>query len=244
MKTVDDILQLPNSEFDKGTAWYALDEIIEGSTDSRTRTAQWMRVVSDVEARGRSSGHAHFRLGIAHLLGDPNETVGISHLQLAYEQDQAFAPTGRAHRMAAYRVLSLVRFLAALRGRDNWQSKQLEPRHRPVLIGTLLALYDATARRNILDMPVHTNVPFFSLIGDDGLRVFAGENYRCAQDLLEWAETTSGNSFLSTNEYPLARAVVGLYGGVLEAILADKLSTTGKKRSGNSYTTHTARVPC
>jgi hypothetical protein len=81
-------------------------------------------------------------------------------------------------------------------------------------------------------LPVHTYDPFFQLITDDGLRIFAGDNYMCAQSLLEWVETTGGHSFILTNEYPFARSIVGLYGGVLEALLTDRLSATGRTTLG------------
>jgi hypothetical protein len=123
--------------------------------------------------------------------------------------------------------------LSDLRKKTNWQTSQLDPPHRKILINTLLALYDATARRHILDMPAWTYSPFFELMKDDGLRRFAGENYFCAQSLLEWVETDSGHAFLLTNEYPLARVVIGLYGGVLEAMLAEKLASKGRQTLGN-----------
>jgi hypothetical protein len=78
--------------------------------------------------------------------------------------------------------------------------------------------------------------PFFAIFKTDRLRVFAGENYFCAQSLLEWVETTSGHAFLLTNEYPFARSIIGLYGGVLEAILAEKLSTSQQKTLGGLIT--------
>jgi hypothetical protein len=104
------------------------------------------------------------------------------------------------------------------------------------LISTLLALYDTTVRQHILDMHVWTFNPFFAIFKTDRLRVFAGENYFCAQSLLEWVETSGGHAFLLTNEYPFARSILGLYGGVLKAILAEKLSTTQPKTLGGLIT--------
>jgi hypothetical protein len=123
-------------------------------------------------------------------------------------------------------------FLADLRNRKDWQALQLAPNYRGVLISTLLALYDATARQHVLDMRAWTFNPFFAIFKNDRLRLFAGENYFCAQSLLEWVETDGGHAFLLTNEYPFARSIIGLYGGVLEAILAEKLSTNEQKPLG------------
>ena len=61
------------------------------------------------------------------------------------------------------------------------------------------------------------------MIGDRKLLRFAFENYCCADSLIEvWFAT--GQALNKTrDEYPLARAIVSLLAGVLEAILADRL---------------------
>jgi len=222
----------PSVLSDRSTA-HILDKIIESVPSVRQRIADWNRVAAEMEAKGVCSGHAHFRLGILHLINDLDESKGISHLERAYEQDQQFVTGREPHRLAAYRVLSLVKdFLADLRSRKDWQALQLDPKCRGILISTLLALYDATARQRVLDMHAWTFNPFFAIFKNDRLRLFAGENYFCAQSLLEWVETDAGHAFLLTNEYPFARSIIGLYGGVLEAILAEKLSTAGRKSLG------------
>ncbi|MFI5116858.1 MAG: hypothetical protein ACHP8B_09180 [Terriglobales bacterium] len=230
--TVDDILALPHDQFDDKANWDELDVLIGSLPDAQAQINEWNRILRHTESIRSPTGHPHFRLGILHLLIDTDETAGIAHLQVAFESDKKYA-TERAHRMAAYRVLSLVKdFLADLGSKKNWQRLQLEPHHRRVLISMLFEIYDLTARRHVIDMPAHTYAPFFRLIADDALRVFAGENYMCAQSLLEWVETNGGRSFILTYEYPLARAMVGLYGGVLEALLADKLSSADNKTLG------------
>jgi hypothetical protein len=237
LPTLDEVLSFQASALSDRSAIQIFDQIIDRSPDSQQRVGDWSRVAAELEAKGVSSSHAHFRLGILHLINDPDEAVGISQLERAYEQDQRFAVNTEPHRLAAYRVLSLVKdFLADLRGRKDWQALQLDPKHRGVLISTLLALYDTTVRQHILDMHVWTFNPFFAIFTTDRLRVFAGENYFCAQSLLEWVETTSGHSFLLANEYPFARSIIGLYGGVLEAILAEKLSTAQPKTLGGLIT--------
>jgi hypothetical protein len=166
------------------------------------------------------------------LINDADEKTGIKHLELAYEQDKKFSGWKEPHRMAAYRVLGLVKdFLEYLSSKKNWQADQLQPPHRRPLITTLLAAYDESTK-HILDSPLLTYQPFITLFKDEGLRRFAIENYHCAYGLLEKVSVQSGQSFLQQNEYPLSRALVGLYGGVLEAILADQLGVTGEATLG------------
>jgi hypothetical protein len=234
--TVDDILHTPDGQFNTKVTWDHLDDVIQALPDSESQSREWNRVLHHAEFIGMPTGHPHFRLGILHLLVDTNEKCGLSHLQRAYEQDQKDAPE-QAHRRAAYRVLSLVKdFLVDLNSKNSkdnyWQRRQLEPQYRRVIISMLFDIYDITAQRHILDMTAHTYAHFSSLIADDGLRLFAGENYMCAQSLLEWVDTDGGNNFIQTNEYAFARVVVGLYGGVLEALLADKLPSTKNKTLG------------
>jgi hypothetical protein len=49
---------------------------------------------------------------------------------------------------------------------------------------------------------------------------------------IDWVETENGHSFIQINQYAFARSIVGLYGGVLEALLTDRLSATGKNTLG------------
>jgi hypothetical protein len=134
--------------------------------------------------------------------------------------------------MAAYRVLGLVKdFLDYLGNKNNWQADQLQPPYRRVLITTLLAAYDESTIHP-LDGPLLTYQPFMALVNDVGLRRFAIENYQCASLLLEYLTVQSGQAFSRQHEYPLSRALVGLYGGVLEAILADRLGITGEATLG------------
>ena len=231
--SIDEILALPADQLDTKPAWDALDGMIGLISNLHSQIREWDRVLQRAESTGIPTGHPHFRLGILHLMNDSDETAGIVHLQLAYESDQKYAPN-RAHRMAAYRVLSLVKDLLADLGRSKqkWQRLQLEAPYRSVLLRMIFVIYDATAQQHILDMGGHTYHPFFALIADDDLRVFAGDNYNCAQLLLEHVSTDSGRSFVVTNEYAVARAIVGLYGGVLEALLADKLPAARDRSLG------------
>jgi hypothetical protein len=138
----------------------------------------------------------------------------------------------RAHRAAAYRILCLTKdFLKELHSKkdDNSEKPQLAPGLRSTLMKTLFLLYDET-RKHVMDMRILTFQPLFKLIGNDNLRIFAGQNYYCAQEILELTSTHKGESLALNHEYALARAVIGLYGGVLEAMLADKLPSASKKK--------------
>lgn len=232
MDAIEEILSAPAAAFNNRATWDGLDKLIESVPDVNERVQLWERVAAGVEGKGASSGHPRFRLGILHLLNDPDEAAGIAELERAYEQDQRYATDREPHRRAAYCVLNLVRdFLNALRARGDWQARQLDSKYRRVLVGTLFEAYDLTVR-HILDTHAWSYSPFFRLINNQGFRRFAIENYMCAQDLLEWVETKSGRSFVLTNEYPLARALIGLYGGVLEALLADKLGIRDRETLG------------
>ena len=181
-----------------------------------------------------SKGHPYFRLAVLHLQTDADESVAISFLELAYAEDQKYGPNvgKEPHRMGAYRLLSLTKgFLTYLREQKNWQTEQLKEPHRLALIRTLLAVYDGSLV-HILDRTGHTYQSFFTLISHRGLLRFAIENYYCAENLLE--VYFAQNRFIAghTGEYPLARAIVGLLAGVLEAILADRLPNVRSKTLG------------
>jgi hypothetical protein len=231
---IDEILKSPDATFKDLAVWHRLDALIEALPENE-RLRQWNHVAQELEARRIPNGHPHFRLGILHLISDSDETTGIQHLQKAYEQDQLFADSTPPQRKAAYRVLGLVKdFLADLRTKkkkSKWQMDQLQPPHRRVLITTLLAVYDESTK-HLLDAPLLTYKAFFSLLSDQDLTRFAAQNYYCAHGLLEMVMVKSGQAFLSNNEYALSRALVGLYGGVLEAILADKLGNRGQGTLG------------
>ena len=234
-------LKTPITSFEDGSAWLKLDDVIDLLPDFGDRIRRWAEVLSFAEGNGLPTGHPHFRLGVLHLLSDADERVGLEHLDRAYQQDRKWRPQ-QAHRMAAYRVLCLTKGLISdLKQKNDHdpQKHQLKAPHRVTLIATIFRLYDET-RVHPLDMPILTYPSFFALLKDDNLRLFAGQNYYCAHDLLEFASTHQ--SFVNEHEYALARAVIGLYGGVLEAILADKLpKLKGSIQAEDSQPRHTSR---
>jgi hypothetical protein len=230
MNSVSEVLNLQTQEFD--AHWPEIDSIFS-RLELQAQIEAWEKVVSKLGPTTLSKGHPYFRLGVLHLLADPNEAGAIDFLQQAYEEDKRFEDQiGKpARRKAAYRVLALVKgffqHLRGLSGENHWQLEQLNAPHRPVLVQTLLTLYDGTIP-HVLDMKGYTYQEFIKLIEDEDLRRFAIENYFCAENLLVLFHVEGQHLDRSRDEYPLSRAIVGLFGGVLEAILASRLPVRGK----------------
>jgi hypothetical protein len=68
-----------------------------------------------------------------------------------------------------------------------------------------------------------TTTDFLKLIKSDALRRFAVENYFCTENLLVMFSLEGQHIDKINDQYPLARAIVGLVGGVLEAIWLDRM---------------------
>jgi hypothetical protein len=233
MHQIEEILRMPAGAFNHGEAWLEMDKAVNSLPNPRDRIREWTNLLGWAEQQQISSGHPHFRLGLECLLVDQNELRGLEHLEKAYEQDKRWNPK-RAHRAAAYRILCLTKdFLRELKNKNdnNPEKLQLGAGLRGTLMTTLFLLYDET-RKHVMDMRILTYQPLFKLIRDDNLRIFAGQNYYCAQEILELTSTHKGQSLALNHEYALARAVIGMYGGVLEAILADMLPGLSKKTLG------------
>ncbi len=223
MKNLDEIFRLQPSEFDNH--WGEMDAIIQKLSTLKEQQVAWKRVADYLNSSNISKGHPFSRLGVLHLLTDTSETQAFSYLENAYKEDDRFWHRVQTppHRRGAYRLLSLVKdFLTYLQEQHNWEKEQLRQPHRAVLVTTLLLIYDKSLIQ-IWDTPVFTYPVFSKLIQDDGLSRFAKENYYCAVDLLEMFFLKNQHFNKHANEYPLARAIVGLLGGVLEAILTDRL---------------------
>ena len=90
LPTLDEVLSSSPSTLSDRSTSKILDQINDRSPDVQQRMADWSRVAAELEAESISSSHAHFRLGILHLVNDPGGTVGISHLERAYEEDERF----------------------------------------------------------------------------------------------------------------------------------------------------------
>jgi len=225
--SLEEVLKLPPAQFD--SYWKEIDGIVATLPTSSDQITAWEAILECLRHHPFSKGMPYFRLGVLHLLTDPDAARAVQELELAYLEDRHYGPdTGKLpHRMGAYRLLALTKgFLEYLQSERDWKTDQLKPPHRTLVIRTLLAVYDRSLA-HILDLEGHTYQSFFGLIRDQSLNRFAIENYFCAEHLIELFHIAGAHLSQQTDEYPLARAIVGLFGGVLEAILTDKLPNSG-----------------
>jgi hypothetical protein len=221
--TEHEVFDLPTEEFQNH--WQAIDHFIACRPSVDDQIELWEAILQRIESSplDLSKAHCYFMLGVLMLYTRPSETDGLLYLEQAHQEDRKFA-SRRFHRMAAYRLLGLVKgFLEHLRARGRpWEKEQLNPGNRHVLFKALLTIYDASSHVGI--WTGHTHGAFFRLIKDDSLRLFAGENYYCAAHLAGLWSRDGHSGLTPDDECPLARATIGLLGGVLEAILLAQLS--------------------
>lgn len=233
MAITDEILKLDPLQFE--THWKEIDQAISGLPSIQDQIAAWEAIVDHLNPYQVSKGMPYFRLGHIHLVNDPDETRAIKYLEAAYKEDLRYGPdAGKTpHRMGAYRLLALTKgFIEYLNTQKNWETEQLHHPNRSTVIKTLLAVYDQSLV-HILDLEGHTYQSFFTVIQDKSLTRFAIENYFCAERLIELFFISGAHISRFTDEYPLSRSIVGLFGGVLEAILADRLpSVRGRPLGG------------
>lgn len=230
---MEDVLHLAPEEMNR--SWSEIDKIIWQLSSPQAQLEAWSEVLEHLCDAGVSKGHPCFRIGVLHLWLDSSEAEGIKYLERAFNEDKQYAPReGKIpQRLAAYRLLCLLKgFLEHVRKSGNWQAKQLDGTARPVLFHTLLTVYDQS-RQHYLDMPAHTFQSFFTLISNRQLSAFAIENYFTAENIFELL-ITKGSRIISPaiGEYALARVTIGLLGGVLEAILCDRLAATNNPTLG------------
>jgi hypothetical protein len=227
-----DIQSLPFNELVQ--RWREIDAIVTKLAEDQ-QTAEWMRIVAMLENVPVGKGHAYFRLGILHLLKDSSEKTAVDYLEKAYREDEEHAPSigQEAHRMGAYRLLALVKgyfqYLDQKRieqqrksQQPSWETEQFTGATRRHQVETLLIVYDKSLVHP-LDLTGHTYQSFFQLIQDRSLSTFAIENYFCSEELITMLTVESQAAFRRVHEYPIARAIVGLLGGVIEAILAARI---------------------
>lgn len=223
MLTLEDILKLDPLVLD--AHWRKIDQVVGGLRSPDEQIGAWEAIADYLKSHPVSKGMPYFRLGHIHLLHDPDAAQAIKYLELAYQEDLKYGPeTGKTpHRMGAYRLLALTKgYMEYAEDKNNWERDQLHAPHRAIVIRTLLALYDRSLA-HILDLEGHTYQSFFAIMHDKNLTRFAIENYFCAEHLIELFFVSGAHIPRFTDEYPLSRSIVGLFGGVLEAILADQL---------------------
>jgi hypothetical protein len=238
VNTLEDVLALEPEQLHSN--WNEVDRIIRTLPSQLEQIRAWEQICKTLDMSADESnslkGHPFFRLGILHLLEDCNEQKGLEYLELAYKEDQKYAEeTGKtAEERAAYRLLAIVKdFFAYLRSKkpQDWESALLLAKNRKVLIPLLFTVYDLSIT-HVLDMSGFTTVDFLKLIKDDKLRRFAGENYFCTENLLVMFTRTNQHIDKHNDQYPLGRAIVGLIGGVLEAMWLDRLPGVRVKTLG------------
>lgn len=185
MATIKDILKLDPLQFD--THWTEIDKIVGGLKTLQEQIAAWDAIADYLQPHPVSKGMPFFRLGHMHLVNDPDAAKAINYLELAYKEDVKYGPdSGQTpQRMGAYRLLALTKgFIEYLNASKNWETEQLRPPHRAIVIRTLLAVYDRSFA-HILDLEGHTYRSVFAVIRDKSLTRFAIENYFCAEHLIE-----------------------------------------------------------
>ncbi|MGH9428554.1 MAG: hypothetical protein ACRD2L_19880, partial [Terriglobia bacterium] len=225
MNTVEDVLALdPELLHD---LWGEVDRVVQDLPSWPEQIHAWEQIRQKLDERHSPQGHPFFRLGVLHLLEDSSEEEGLNYLELAYKEDQKHAEEGGipAEEKAAYRLLAIAKdFFTYLRSKkeQDWESALLLEENRKVLVSILLTVYNLS-RTHALDMPGFTTLDFLKLIKNDALRRFAGENYFCAERLLQQFTLEGQHIDKNNDQYPLGRATVGLFGGVLEAIWLDRV---------------------
>jgi hypothetical protein len=219
--TLDQVFALDPEQFDKH--WSEIDAIVQAEPVAKQAEA-WERIAVLV-GDSHSKGMPFFRLGIVNLITNTDETKGVGFLESAFKEDEKFGPsTGQLpHRMGAYRLLSLTKeYFEYLRRRKSWEKDLLLPENRQVLITTLLIVYDRSLVDALL-MHSYNYRAFFTLLSEHDLCAFAIENYYCAESLIHMYFTEGQTIDRARDEYPLARSIVALLGGVLEAFLVERL---------------------
>jgi hypothetical protein len=227
MNSMEELLRLDAAQLRKDENWREMDRIVCALPSNAEKVRVWEQICSILDKDQSIKGLPLFRLGILHILEDADEQQGLKLLEQAYEQDQReVSEIGiPAEERGAYLLLAVVKdFFDYLRTKNThmWESGLLASQNRKTLIPVLFTVYDLISV-HALDMKGFTTTDFLKLIKSDKLRIFAGENYFCTQNLLEMFTLEGQHIDKHNNQYPLARAIVGLVGGVLEAIWLDRM---------------------
>lgn len=201
MAPIDEILKLDPLLFDAN--WKQIEQVIWSLQTVEEQIAAWEAIADRLRPHPVSKGMPFFRLGHMYLVSDSDAKRAIENLEKAYREDMKYGPDqGKTpNRMGAYRLLALSKgFIEYLEGKKNWEAEQLQQAHRPVLMRTLLAVYDASLA-HIMDSEVHTYQSFFAVIQDKSLVRFAIENYFFAERLIEMFYVSGTHLSRHTDEY-------------------------------------------
>jgi hypothetical protein len=236
LNNVDELLRLDAAQLRNRENWHKMDRIVCAVPSNAEKIRVWEQVCVILDKNHSIKGLPLFRLGILHLLEDADEPQGLTLLEQAYHEDKREKEQKEidvpAERRGAYLLLAVVKdFFDYLRAKKphEWESGLLTSHNRKLLVLVLFTVYDLIGV-HALDMQTFTIADLQKLIKSDALRRFAGENYFCTQNLLEMFTLQRQNIDKVNDQYPLARAIIGLVGGVLEAIWVDRMppSVMGK----------------
>jgi hypothetical protein len=227
MDSIEELLRLDAAQLRKDENWREMDRIVCALPSNAEKVRVWEQICSILDKDQSIKGLPLFRLGILHILEDADEQQGLKLLEQAYEQDQReVSEIGiPAEKRGAYLLLAVVKdFFDYLRTKKphEWESGLLANQNRKTLIPVLFTVYDLISTHP-LDMKGFTTTDFLNLIKSDALRRFAGENYFCTENLLVMFTLEGQHIDKINDQYALARAIVGLVGGVLEAIWLDRM---------------------
>jgi len=228
MNSVDELLRLDATQLRRKENWSEMDRIVCALPSNAEKIHAWQKICAILDTDQYTKGLPLFRLGILHILEDADEQQGLKLLEQAYKEDQreVNAVGIPAEKRGAYLLLAVVKdFFDYLRTKkpQDWESGLLTSQNRKTLIPVLFTVYDLISMHP-LDMKGFTTADFLKLIKSDPLRRFAGENYFCTENLLVMFTLQGQHIDKVNDQYPLARAIMGLIGGVLEAIWLDRMS--------------------
>src|ERR1700730_18975503 len=124
--SLEEVLKLPPAQFD--SYWKEIDGIVATLPTSSDQITAWESILECLRHHPFSKGMPYFRLGVLHLLTDPDAARAVQELELAYLEDRHYGPdTGKLpHRMGAYRLLALTKgFLDYLRIDKHFELRDL-----------------------------------------------------------------------------------------------------------------------
>jgi hypothetical protein len=227
MNSLEEVFRLDAAQLRKHENWREMDRIVCALLSNAEKVRAWEQICSILDKEQSIKGLPLFRLGILHILEDAHEQQGLKLLEQAYEQDQReVSEIGiPAEKRGAYLLLAVLKdFFDYLRTKKphEWESGLLANQNRKTLIPVLFTVYDLISIHP-LDTKGFTTTDFLNLIKSDALRRFAGENYFCTENLLVMFTLEGQHIDKINDQYALARAIVGLVGGVLEAIWLDRM---------------------
>ncbi|MCK4308126.1 hypothetical protein KAW50_07885 [candidate division WOR-3 bacterium] len=193
-------------------------------------------------AKGFNKAYILERLGAFYLLEESSEKKGINCLEKSYklytEFYKEFCRKYPYNRLSfplpqdtlAYRLLNLVKdFIPFLEEKAN-REKNLWPdylkgENRKFLFSVLGQIYNDSLT-HISGTGRHNWSNFKRVVRNRKIRGFVIENYEACYELF-LNLSTEQSIFNANDKYPLARAIIVMYGSTLEGILFDHL----KKRS-------------